>query len=150
MSEELVLQLIALSPPLIGVLHQIRTCKAVLLSTLCEISFCSWPILTSKQIARRRRAHQEQRPDAKIISLGIGDTTEPIPPRITQAMERAGKGLGSTEGYSGLNSLPGRSFHCHQHTRQQMYTEGSKGCGWVAFQIHHNMLTQKEAMIDGL
>lgn len=53
------------------------------------------------QIGRRRRAHAEQHPDAKIISLGIGDTTEPVPPFITAAMEKAAKGMGTLEGYSG-------------------------------------------------
>lgn len=53
------------------------------------------------QIARRRRAHQEKHPDAKIISLGIGDTTEPIPKSIAEAMQKAAAGMGTTEGYSG-------------------------------------------------
>jgi len=53
------------------------------------------------EIARRRRAHQEANPDAKIISLGIGDTTEPIPPFIVDAMKKAADGLGTLEGYSG-------------------------------------------------
>lgn len=53
------------------------------------------------QIARRRRAHQEKNPDANIISLGIGDTTEPIPPFIVEAMKKAAEGLGTLEGYSG-------------------------------------------------
>lgn len=39
------------------------------------------------QIARRRNAHIQRYPDAKVISLGIGDTTEPIPTVITGAME---------------------------------------------------------------
>merc|ERR1719390_617558 len=34
------------------------------------------------EIARIRNAHLEKNPDAKIISLGIGDTTEPIPAPI--------------------------------------------------------------------
>lgn len=55
----------------------------------------------SVQIARRRRAHQEANPDASIISLGIGDTTEPIPPFIVEAMKKAAEGLGTLEGYSG-------------------------------------------------
>jgi aspartate/methionine/tyrosine aminotransferase len=42
--------------------------------------------LTVEQIARRRAAHLLKYPDAKIISLGIGDTTEPIPNVITNAM----------------------------------------------------------------
>jgi len=53
------------------------------------------------QIARRRRAHQEKHPDAKVISLGIGDTTEPIPKSIAEAMQAAAAGMGTLEGYSG-------------------------------------------------
>lgn len=43
----------------------------------------------------------EKRPNAKIISLGIGDTTEPIPNYVADAMAAAAKGLGTLEGYSG-------------------------------------------------
>lgn len=38
------------------------------------------------QIARRRGIHMQKYPDAQVISLGIGDTTEPIPEVITSAM----------------------------------------------------------------
>ncbi|URE18471.1 Aminotransferase class I and II [Musa troglodytarum] len=38
------------------------------------------------EIARRRAAHISKYPDAQVISLGIGDTTEPIPEVITSAM----------------------------------------------------------------
>ncbi|QHN80746.1 2-methyl-6-phytyl-1,4-hydroquinone methyltransferase [Arachis hypogaea] len=41
-----------------------------------------------KKIARRRNAHLIKYPDAKVISLGIGDTTEPIPDAITSAMSK--------------------------------------------------------------
>lgn len=40
------------------------------------------------QIARRRAAHLQKYPDAQVISLGIGDTTEPIPEVITSAMAK--------------------------------------------------------------
>ena len=53
------------------------------------------------EIARRRNAHQAANPDAKLISLGIGDTTEPLPPFIVEAMTKASDGLGTLEGYSG-------------------------------------------------
>lgn len=53
------------------------------------------------QIARRRKAHQDANPDAKIISLGIGDTTEPLPKFIADAMAKAAAGLATREGYSG-------------------------------------------------
>ena len=58
-------------------------------------------VTVSTQIARRRREHQEKHPDAKIISLGIGDTTEPIPDVISSAMRDAAIGLGTRTGYSG-------------------------------------------------
>lgn len=58
---------------------------------------CALPM----QIARRRKAHQELHPDAKIISLGIGDTTEPLPKYIADAMAKAAAGLATREGYSG-------------------------------------------------
>ncbi|KNA19584.1 hypothetical protein SOVF_059820 isoform B [Spinacia oleracea] len=40
------------------------------------------------EIGRRRNAHMLKYPDAKVISLGIGDTTEPIPDIITSAMAK--------------------------------------------------------------
>jgi len=43
----------------------------------------------------------EQNPNAKVISLGIGDTTEPITPTVSKAMADAALGMGTREGYSG-------------------------------------------------
>lgn len=40
----------------------------------------------SNQISIKREAHLKKYPDAKVISLGIGDTTEPIPSVVTSAM----------------------------------------------------------------
>lgn len=60
------------------------------------------------EIARRRRAHAESRPDARIISLGIGDKTEPIPPTIAKAMSDSAAGLGTLDGYSGYGAEQGR------------------------------------------
>jgi LL-diaminopimelate aminotransferase len=53
------------------------------------------------EIGRRRRAFLEQNPDAQIISLGIGNTTEPLTPHIVGGMKDAVIGLGTPEGYSG-------------------------------------------------
>lgn len=39
-----------------------------------------------KQICRRELEHTQKYPHAKLIKLGIGDTTEPIPDIITLAM----------------------------------------------------------------
>jgi len=59
------------------------------------------------EISRRRKACQEMNPGAKIISLGIGNTTEPLTPHITEALARAAAGLGTAEGYSGYGDEQG-------------------------------------------
>ncbi|KAM0870909.1 hypothetical protein ACQ4PT_039751 [Festuca glaucescens] len=59
------------------------------------------------EIARRRAAHLLKFPDAKIISLGIGDTTEPIPEVITNAMAERAHALSTVEGYSGYGAEQG-------------------------------------------
>ncbi|KAJ0009891.1 hypothetical protein Pint_33566 [Pistacia integerrima] len=52
-------------------------------------------------VARKKAAHLLKYPDAHVISLGIGDTTEPIPEVITSAMAKRTYGLSTLEGYSG-------------------------------------------------
>jgi LL-diaminopimelate aminotransferase len=59
------------------------------------------------EIARRRAAHLLKFPDAKIISLGIGDTTEPIPDVITNAMAKRAHALSTVDGYSGYGAEQG-------------------------------------------
>ncbi|KAK4788036.1 hypothetical protein SAY86_019355 [Trapa natans] len=59
------------------------------------------------EIARRRAAHLVKYPDAKVISLGIGDTTEPIPEVITSAMAQRSYALSTVEGYSGYGAEQG-------------------------------------------
>ncbi|XP_021903811.1 LL-diaminopimelate aminotransferase, chloroplastic [Carica papaya] len=59
------------------------------------------------EIARRRAAHMLKYPDAQVISLGIGDTTEPIPQVITSAMAKRAHALSTIEGYSGYGAEQG-------------------------------------------
>ncbi len=59
------------------------------------------------EVAKRRRAYQEKHPDAKIISLGVGNTTEPLTPHITKAMVDYAAGLGTEAGYSGYGDEQG-------------------------------------------
>ena len=68
-----------------------------------------WRVTTEQgnvQIAARRKAHMEKKPGAEIIPLGIGDTTEPLTPRIVQALKECAEGLGTREGYSGCVAQP--------------------------------------------
>jgi LL-diaminopimelate aminotransferase len=53
------------------------------------------------EIARRTRAFLEKNPGAKVLRLGIGDTTEPLPPVIIFAMKEAVDRLSRIETYSG-------------------------------------------------
>lgn len=63
------------------------------------------------EIGRRRTAYLEDNPDQKdrIISLGIGDTTQPIPPHILGGLVQGAKQLGTPEGYSGYGAEQGRA-----------------------------------------
>lgn len=53
------------------------------------------------EIAKRRREFAAAHPNAKVISLGIGNTTEPILPHINAGLVEGAKKLGTKEGYSG-------------------------------------------------
>jgi LL-diaminopimelate aminotransferase len=53
------------------------------------------------EIGRRRSAYLADHPDADIISLGVGDTTQPIPPHICGGLQAGAAALGTSEGYTG-------------------------------------------------
>ncbi len=61
------------------------------------------------EVARRRREFQEKNPDAKIISLSIGNTTEPLPLFISKAMQDYALSLSTKEGYSGYGDEQGNA-----------------------------------------
>jgi len=53
------------------------------------------------EIARRRREYLLTHPEARIISLGVGNTTEPIMPHIDSGLVGGAEKLKTVEGYSG-------------------------------------------------
>ncbi|MCL2764810.1 MAG: LL-diaminopimelate aminotransferase [Treponema sp.] len=53
------------------------------------------------EIAKRRREYAASNPGAKIISLGVGNTTEPILPHTNAGLAEGARKLGTAEGYSG-------------------------------------------------
>mmetsp|Transcript_17321 Transcript_17321/g.35976 ORF Transcript_17321/g.35976 Transcript_17321/m.35976 type:complete len:443 (-) Transcript_17321:911-2239(-) len=53
------------------------------------------------EIGRRRKAYLADHPEAKIISLGVGDTTQPIPGHIVEGLRFGANKLGTQEGYTG-------------------------------------------------
>jgi LL-diaminopimelate aminotransferase len=60
------------------------------------------------EILRRKKQFLSENPHSHLISLGIGDTTEPIPEYITQAMSQAALKLGTREGYTGYGPEEGQ------------------------------------------
>jgi LL-diaminopimelate aminotransferase len=61
------------------------------------------------EIGRRSREFSAQNPDAKpLISLGIGDTTQPIPENILSGLATSVSNLGVEETYSGYGAEQGQ------------------------------------------
>lgn len=59
------------------------------------------------EVDRRKKEFLRKNPNAKLISLGIGDTTQPITARIAKALCDATKGLGTQRGYMGYGDEQG-------------------------------------------
>jgi LL-diaminopimelate aminotransferase len=62
------------------------------------------------EISRRIRAHRAKNPDAKIISLGIGDVTRPLAPAIVEAMKKAVVDMSSEAAFRGYGPEQGYDF----------------------------------------
>jgi LL-diaminopimelate aminotransferase len=62
------------------------------------------------EISRRVKSFQESNPSAKIIRLGIGDVTRPLPPSITKAMSDASLEMGTDKGFRGYGPEQGYDF----------------------------------------
>ena len=61
------------------------------------------------EVARRRREYAAAHLNAKIISLGIGNTTEPLPKFIAKAMADYSLALATPDGYSGYGDEQGNT-----------------------------------------
>ncbi len=55
------------------------------------------------EIGRRRRAFQQANPNAEIISMGIGDVTQPLAPAVIKAMKKAVDEMGCMETFRGYD-----------------------------------------------
>jgi len=61
------------------------------------------------EIARRTRDFQSENPDANILRLGIGNTTEPLPDAAVTGMKDAVEKLAHRETYSGYGDSEGQT-----------------------------------------
>jgi LL-diaminopimelate aminotransferase len=59
------------------------------------------------EINRRKKIYLERYPESKLISLGIGDTTQPIPRSVTEALKKQVEALGTQKGYRGYGPEQG-------------------------------------------
>jgi LL-diaminopimelate aminotransferase len=55
------------------------------------------------EIGRRKRAFAQANPNAKIISMGIGDVTQPLAPAVIEAMKLAVREMGKKETFRGYD-----------------------------------------------
>ncbi|MHB0945937.1 MAG: LL-diaminopimelate aminotransferase [Sedimentisphaerales bacterium] len=62
------------------------------------------------EISRRVRAFTEKNPTAKVIRLGIGDVTEPLPPAIIDAMHKAVDNMAKRDSFKGYGPEQGYDF----------------------------------------
>lgn len=73
------------------------------------------------EINRRKNEFMAKNPDADIISLGIGNTTEPLQPSVVKALKDAAESMATVEGYSGYGDEQGMTA-LREKIAQQMYT----------------------------
>ena len=62
------------------------------------------------EVARRVREYEATKPPRKIIRLGIGDVTEPLPAACVEAMARAVAEMGQRETFRGYGPEQGYAF----------------------------------------
>ena len=62
------------------------------------------------EIARRVAAFGREHPDARILRLGIGDVTRPLPPAVVEALHRGVEEMGHAETFKGYGPEQGYAF----------------------------------------
>ena len=88
------------------------------------------------EVARRRKAFQEKNPGTKVISLGVGNTTEPLSPRVAEGLRLGALKLATREGYSGYGDEQGstelrariaeRLYRCRIERHEVFVADGAK------------------------
>lgn len=84
------------------------------------------------EISMRKNEFLEKNPNANLISLGIGDTTEPITPHIAKALTNAASALGTKDGYRGYGDEQG-----HLELREK-----------IAKVVYHGLVSGEEVFVS--
>jgi LL-diaminopimelate aminotransferase len=74
------------------------------------------------EIAKRKQEFMNTHPNAQLISLGIGDTTQPIPTLITDAFVKQAKKLNHPDTYSGYGAAFGQE-ELRERIAQRLYQD---------------------------
>jgi LL-diaminopimelate aminotransferase len=88
------------------------------------------------EVAKRRKAFQERNPGVKVISLSVGNTTEPLTPTIAEGLRSQAEKLATREGYSGYGDEQGmaelreaiakRMYRCRIEADEVFVSDGAK------------------------
>ena len=62
------------------------------------------------EIRRRTQAFSAAHPDARLIDLGVGDVTQPLPPAVIRALHEAADEMARAETFKGYGPYPGYEF----------------------------------------
>lgn len=84
------------------------------------------------EIGRRVAAFAKENPSARIIRLGIGDVTEPLPPAVTEAMHKAVDEMASRATFRGYGPEQGYDFLREAIARHDFQ---ARGCEVAADEI---------------
>ena len=96
------------------------------------------------EIVRRKQLFFEKHPEAQLISLGIGDTTQPLPALIVQRLVEKAQQLGTKEGYSGygpeegessLRAMIAQQFYSHQFEKEEIFISDGTNCDIGRLQV---------------
>lgn len=77
-------------------------------------------------IAKKVAAFQKENPDKKVIKLGIGDVTRPLPSVVIEAMKKAAEEQGSAETFRGYGPEQGYDFLREKIQKQDYFDRGIK------------------------
>ncbi|MCB1157490.1 MAG: LL-diaminopimelate aminotransferase [Leptospiraceae bacterium] len=78
------------------------------------------------EINRRVKRFTDKHPDKKIIRLGIGDVTLPLPRTVVKALVEASEEMGTTEGFHGYGPEQGYSFLIQEIIKNDFNSLGVK------------------------
>lgn len=84
------------------------------------------------EITARKNQFLEKHPHAPLISLGIGDTTQPLPPLVTHAFAAYATALSTPNGYSGYGPEKGS-----EELRKR-----------IAFKLYNNIVNSNEIFVS--